>query len=214
MTFALLTILEAAMIASALSIDSFTAGLAYGSNKIKLPFRSVMIINVVCSSILGIALFAGAFISSYLPHWLTVTVSFTILVIIGIIKLLDSITKSIIRKHSNISKKFTLSILNFNFILNLYANPEKADLDQSNSLSPYEAVLLAISLSFDGIAIGLGAGIIQVNVLAVILWSLITDALFLMCGHVVGTKIAQKLPFNISWISGIVLIGLAFSKIL
>lgn len=214
MPFTLLAIAEAAILASALSLDAFTAGFAYGSKKIKIPFLSVMIINVICSAILGISLFAGSWVKPYLPDWVTLTISFSILFIIGLVKFLDSVTKSIIRKHSDIKKKITISLFNFKFILKLYANPEKADIDESKTISPTEAALLAVSLSLDGIAVGLGAGLTNVNIWAVLLWSLVTDVIFVVLGCFLGSKAAQKLPFNISWLSGVVLMGLAFSKLL
>lgn len=201
------------MLAAALSVDALTAGFAYGSKKIKIPFASVTVINVICSSILGISLLAGAKISPYLPAWLTTSISFGILFLFGSIKLLDSITKSFIRKHNNFKKVIRASFLNLNFILNLYADPEKADIDDSKSLSIPEASALAVSLSLDGIAIGLGAGMANVNILAVFLWSLISDMVFVMTGHFLGNKAAHKLPFNISWVGGVLLIWLAFSKL-
>lgn len=213
MTFSLSAIAEAALIALALSLDSFTAGFAYGSNKIKIPFTSVTVINVICSVILGISLFAGSMVSPYLPEWLTLSVSFLILFIIGLVKLLDSISKSIIRKYSGFNKEITISMFNFKFILSLYADPENADMDDSKSISLKEAAMLALSLSLDGIAVGLGVGMTNVNILAVFLWSLVTDAVFIIWGCFIGNKVAQKLPFNTSWLSGAVLIGLAISKL-
>jgi len=214
MHIALLAIAEAALLASALSVDTLAAGFAYGSKKIKIPFSSVMIINLICSSILGISLYAGAIVRRYLPGGLSLAVSFTILLIIGMIKLLDSITKSIIRKHNGIKKEISFSMLNFKLILNLYANPENADIDDSKAISSTEAAMLALSLSLDGIAIGLGAGLANANILAVFFWSLITDVIFIIFGRFIGNKAAQKLPFNISWLGGVVLIGLAVSKLL
>ena len=213
MSLAFSLLIEAALLASVLSLDAFTAGFAYGSQKIKTPFLSVLIISVICSGSLGIALFAGSMVKSYLPDRLTVSISFIILFAIGLIKLLDSITKSIIDKYSNIKKEITGSFFHFKFILSLYAAPEKADLDNSNSISSTEAVLLALSLSLDGIGVGLGAGLASVNIWAVFLWSFITNAAFLVLGHFLGHKSAQKMPFNISWLSGVVLMGLAFSRL-
>jgi len=209
----LITILEAAMLASALSLDAFTAGFAYGSNKIKIPMLSVQIINLICSVITGLSLLAGTMLKPYLSSEITLIIAFTLLFIIGVVKSIDSVTKSIIRKHKNINKEIKISMFNFSFILNLYANPENADMDTSKVISPAEAAILALSLSLDGIAVGFGAALVNVNGLAVFLWSLITDAIFIMLGRYVGNKIAQKLPFNISWLSGVILIALAFSKL-
>ena len=212
MHFTLFAIMEAALLASSLSLDAFTAGFAYGTNKTKIPMLSAQIINLICSGITGLSLFVGTILRPYLPYGLTLAISFVVLFIIGLVKLFDSITKSIIKKHNNISKEINGSLFNFRFVLNLYASPEVADIDSSKSISSVEAVLLAMSLSLDGIAVGFGAALADINGLAVFLWSLITNVVFLLLGHFVGHKIAMKVSFNLSWLSGIVLIGLAISK--
>ena len=204
---------EAFIIASSLSLDAFTVGFAYGSDKIKIPFLSVQIINIICTSILGISFLAGSILKNYMPRWIAVFICFAVLVILGIMKILDSFTKSIIRKHKNINKKIKFTFLNLNFILNLYADPEKADIDLSKILSPSESVALAISLSLDGLAVGFGAAMGDVNGLAVFLFSFITNALFIVFGIYIGNKIAKKVPFNLSWLSGVILVILAFSKL-
>ena len=76
--FSLAVILEAFMLASSLSMDAFVASFAYGSNKIKIPFLSNQIINIVSSSILGISLFAGAILRQYLVDWVTLLICFTL----------------------------------------------------------------------------------------------------------------------------------------
>jgi putative sporulation protein YtaF len=206
-------IAEAAVLASALSLDALTAGFAYGSRDIKIPLRSVLIINLICSGILGVSLFAGARIAPVLPEGLTVGVAFALLFTIGLIKFLDSVTKSFIRRHAGLKKELKLSFFNVKMILSLYADPEKADMDASQSISPTEAAALALSLSLDGMAVGLGAGMADVSGLAVVLWSLVTDSAFLVLGRLAGRRAARRLPFNISWVSGVVLMGLAVSKL-
>lgn len=209
----LIAVLEALLIASSLSLDAFTAGFAYGSKKIKIPMLELQVVNIICSAIVGIALFAGTYIKDILPAGLTSALSFVLLFSIGLTKLLDSITKSLIKKHTDINKKVEFSIFNFKFILNLYANPEKSDVDNSKNISIYEAALLALSLSIDGIAVGFGAALGNVNAWAVFFCSLITDLVLMASGNALGKKLSQKLPFNVSWLAGAVLIALAFSKL-
>jgi putative sporulation protein YtaF len=209
-----LYIAEAAVIASSLSLDSFAAGFAYGAGGTRVPRVSVLVINLICGAITGISLLLGAVLKPYLPHWLTLTVSFSVLFIIGLTKLLDSVTKSIINKYSGVKKKICLSLFNFKLVLSIYADPEKADADESKTLSPAEAGVLALSLSLDGMAVGFGAALSSVNALYVFLWSLGTNALFFISGRSAGQKIARKIPFNISWISGAALIILAIVRLL
>ena len=201
------------MIASSVSIDSFAAGFAYSSNKIKIPFSSILIINIVCSTFIGIGLLIGTTLQNFIPFWVTAGLAFTILFVLGMSKLLDSITKSIIRKNNTINKEIRLSLFNFKLMINLYANPEKADIDSSKTISPGEATAVAISLALDGLAVGIGASLAGVSGLAVFLFSFITDPFAIMLGCFVGATIARKAAFNLSWISGIVLITLAFSQL-
>ena len=127
--------------------------------------------------------------------------------------ILDSFTKSFIRKHKNLNKKIKFSFLNFKFILNLYADPEDADVDLSKVLAPAEAVALAGALSLDGLAVGFGAALANVNGPAMFIFSLATNTLAVMFGCYIGNKIAKKVSFDLSWLSGVILIVLAFSKL-
>lgn len=206
--------LEALALASALSMDAFVASFAYGNNKIKIPFLSVLVINIICSSILGISLLAGTLLKQYIPDWLTLAVCFAVLFILGIIKLLDGVTKSIIRKYNNLNKEIKFSMFNIKFILNLCANAEDADVDSSKTISPAEAVSLSIALSLDGLAVGFGAALGNTNALIILICSFVINAFAVVAGCYAGNKIAKKLKFNLSWLSGVLLLVLAFLKLI
>ena len=202
-------VLQAALIAISVSIDAFAVSFAYGCKKIKIPAPSLLIINLICAVTIGLSFFFGSLIMQHIPVWVAAALSFTILFSIGIIKLFDSITKSIIRKHTKFNKEINLSVFNFKLILRLYADPESADADVSKSISPKEASALALSLSLDGFAVGFGAAMIGVNGLALILFTLVTGFAALLLGSKLGNKAADKLKYNISWLAGVLLIGLA-----
>jgi len=205
---------QAAVLASALSLDALVSGFAYGSNKIKIPFVSVAVISFICSAVLGISLLAGSSVRGYISQSLSVVICFGVLFVLGVVKLLDSITKSIIRKHRNIKRQLRFSLFNFRFILNLYANPEDADADKSKVLSPAEAASIAVAVSLDGAAVGFGAAMGDISGSMVFVFSLITTALAIMLGCFAGNRIAKKSSINLSWLAGSVLIALAFCKIL
>ncbi|MCL2069094.1 MAG: sporulation membrane protein YtaF [Oscillospiraceae bacterium] len=204
------TVLQAAAIASSCSVDAFSASFAYGSGKIKIPMISNHIINLIGVSTLALSLLAGSFIRQFIPEIITIWISFAILFILGAIKLLDSIVKSIIRKHSSLDKEIKFSMLSIKFILRLYANPEEAEVDCSRSISPGEASALALALSLDGIAVGLGAALAGINIPAVIITSLIANFLAVTLGCRFGNTLARKTSFNLSWLGGAVLIAMAF----
>ena len=209
----LIATLQAAAIAISVSIDAFAVSFAYGCKKIKVPMLSLLIITFICTIVIGVSFLFGAALVQYIPPWFAMGLSFAILFIIGLVKLFDSITKSIIRKHTQFNKEINLSVLNFKLVMRLYADPETADVDDSKSISSREAAVLAVSLSLDSLAVGLGAAIMGINVWILLIFTFVTGVLALLLGGWLGNKAASKIRFNISWLAGIILIGLAFLQL-
>lgn len=209
--------LEAALIALALSVDSFVAAFSYGTSKIKIPFSSVGIISVTSSLITGLSMLTGSFVKDYIPSGFTTLLSFGILFLLGVLKLFDS------------------------------SQPKNADKDHSQSISPKEALSLSAALSLDGCAAGFGASLSAgmtaspgaaaagfdasvasgfdasaaagtasslMPVAAVFLFSLIFGALMVLTGSHIGNKAAGRLPIKPGIIGGLLLILLAVARLL
>ena len=205
---------EALVLAASLSLDALAASFAYGSAKIKIPFLSVLIISGVCSGIVGISLLVGTAVRPCLPAHLAAVICFAVLFVLGILKLLDSATKAIIRRHSDISRELRFKLFNFRFILRLYANPTEADVDSSRSISPGEAASLAFALSLDGLAVGFGAAVGAVSGWVVFTGSLVTNIAAVLLGCWTGNRVAWKSASNLAWVSGVVLVALGVSKLI
>jgi len=173
---------EAILIAAAVSLDAFAASFAYGGKRIQIPILSVLVISFVCAASLGISLFAGEFVGTYIPEQLTILISFGILFCLGIWKLFDN------------------------------GEMKNFDSDDSKIISLGEATALAVALSLDGLAVGFGAALGSVNSVAVILSTFVIGAAAVMLGGFLGLKIAGKL--RVSWISGVLLILLAFAQLI
>lgn len=214
MSYFIFTILESILLVVALSTDAFVASFAYGTNKIKILFRSVVVISTICSLLLAVSLFVGTIIRSFITPHMTEMICFFVLFVLGIVKLCDSTIKTTIRKRKNLSKELSFSFFHLSFILHIYANPEDADSDSSKILSPSEAASLAIALSLDGLAVGLGAALTDINHMQIILFSFIFNIMAVMGGCYVGNKVAEKLPLDLSWLSGILLMILAVLKLI
>lgn len=210
----LFSIFESILFVTALSTDALIASLAYGSNKIRIPFLSALIIALICTGVLGVSLLIGALLRPYLPIMLLKVVSFLILFLLGVTRLMDNIIKSLINKNSRLSREIKFTLFDLKFILNIYADPKEADIDRSKTLSPKEAFSLAIALSIDSLTAGIGAALGNVNILSVISVSLLFSLLAVKSGEFIGCKICKKLPFQLSWLSGILLICLAAFRFL
>jgi len=168
-------------IAIAISIDAFAASFAYGGRQIKIPFLSVLIINAICCLMLGISLFAGGIVRDFIPEIVTTIISFSILFILGILKLFDS---GKIKNH---------------------------DTDNSKIISAGEAAALSVALSLDGLAAGFGIALTNANAWFVILSTFVIGTAAVASGCLLGRKISKR--FNISWVGGILLIGLAIYQL-
>ena len=213
MAFAFFCDMEALLFVIALSADAFVASFAYGTNKIKIPPLSVLIISAVCTAVLALALYLGSIVSPLVPEWVTKAVCIFVLLILGLVKLFDGSVKALIRKKRGLKREIKFSLFSLTFILNIYADPKEADRDYSRVLSPAEAASLAIAVSLDGAAGGFGLGLVNADRLRLLLFSFVIGMAAVLMGCRIGIKIADKLPLNISWLSGVILIALALLKL-
>ena len=207
-------ITEACVLALILSFDSFAASFAYGSDGIRIPASSVCVICAFCSVLMWISVIFGRLVSPVLTSESAGIISFLTLFLIGLVKLLDNAAKAFIRRHEDIRKDFQFSLFSFRFVLNIYADPEAADADKSKSISPLEALSVAAALSIDGIAVGFGAAVVDVNTAALVSFSLIFNFAAIVSGSFLGRRAAEIKDVNLSWLSGAVLILIAVSKLL
>ena len=204
----LLLLISSLFLVIAVSIDAFGAAVAYGSRKITIPFRSAVTIAAVCSTIFGVALFAGAFVARFIPPAVLTGVAFALLFCLGLLHICDSALKNWIRKRAN-RGQIRFSLFHLQFILNVFADPHIADQDQSKTLSVKEAVVLSVALSLDGIAAGIGGGLSdQIPLVSIGLLFALTLSSMLF-GARLGRRLARSLNADISWIGGGLLILIA-----
>lgn len=204
--------LSSFVFAGAISLDALGAAIAYGADRIRIPIYSSLVIASVCTGCLAISLFFGYAIASVVPAFLTRLIGFLILCIIGGTKLIDSGIKVWIRKRKVNQKQINFTAFHFKFILTIYADPQKADVDHSRVLSPGEAFSLALALSLDGLAAGIGGGFIHFHVLSVLLFTFLFTMICVVGGSKIGERLARKTTMDLSFVSGMVLIMLALIK--
>lgn len=196
-----------------ISIDSFLASVSYGTSKIKIPFLSALIIDIVSCSMLGLSLLIGELFKGYISFTIAKSISFLLLFSIGIYRLFESILKTYIKKNSKKSSPLTFKIFDLKFVLQVYADETKADFDKSKTLSSKEAFYLAIALSLDSLAVGFSSSLISVNYIQSIGFALIIGFISIISGSFIGLKFVENSKIDLSWISGILIILLAFIRV-
>lgn len=209
-----LLISEALYLSFILSLDAFIAAFSYGADNIKIPPLSVMTISGICSLFVAVSVTAGTLLKGFLPTRGTGIICFLLLFFLGLCKLLDGIVKSMLKKHGAFNGNLHFSFCSLRFVLSLYANPESADIDHSKIISPTEALSLSIALSLDGVTAGLGAAFGNVNGITLVLSSLLLETLAVLLGTFLGNRAAKHFSLSISWLGGLLLLLMAFCKLL
>lgn len=202
------------LLITALSLDAFAASFVYGTDNVKIPAVSVAVISGLSTGILLFFLLLGKWFGALIPPDVTAVLSFLLLFLLGLVKLFDSTLKSLIRRSKSSSKKLCFSISDVNFILTVYADPATANREDIAILSPFEALSLGIALSLDSAAAGFGAGMMVLHLPATILLSLILNTAAVLLGSWLGRVIVKRSNLELSWLSGLLLILLACSKLL
>ncbi|MDD5794454.1 MAG: sporulation membrane protein YtaF [Clostridiales bacterium] len=204
--------IPAFLLIASVCIDAFIASMAYGTSKIKIPFTSSLLISFIGSFMLGISLFFGSFLKDFLPEKISIFFSFSVLMIIGIYKLFEGLFKAFIRKGGKTDRPLKFKIFDINFVLQVYADEVKADFDKSKTLTLKEAFYLSIALSFDSLATGIaGSALIDSYILTIFL-CFVMGIILIYVGVFIGTKLSEKTNLDLSWLSGFLLMLLAFSK--
>lgn len=179
------SVFEIFLLITALSIDAFAAGFAYGVSRTHIPFSSLCILSSISSMILAFSLLAGNLLTGFLSPRQTCHISFAILLLLGITKLFD---------HSCCEQA------------------DKADKDRNKLLSPTEAISLSLALSIDSAAAGIGAGLCPDHIPAAVGASFFMGILAVWGGSSLGKIISCHVQKNLCWVSGVLLIFLAFLK--
>lgn len=206
--------IESLLLVSSLCIDSFVASMAYGTSKIKIPPKSIIIINLVCTSTLALSLLMGAIFKSFLSGNLPSILGFLILMSLGIYRLFEYFFKEYISKKTNCDYPLTFKLFDFKFVLQVYVDETKADFDKSKYLNSKESFYLALALSLDSLAVGFGSSLYSINYLQTLILCFIIGILTVSFGVILGKKFSEKLNLKLSWLSGVLLIALALVRIL
>lgn len=201
------------ILVSALCLDAFVASTAYGTNRIYISHRQIAAFNGICSACLGISLLFGTFLDSRIPELFTRRICFFSLLFLGCLRLFDSTIRQYLKHHKPVRKNTSFCISHLHFIINIYSDPIEADVDQNKSLSWKETICFSLAMSVDSLLTGVMAAFMKISIPATIIISFFIGELFTYSGLSLGHKISNRSPRDLSWLSGLLFILLAFAKL-
>lgn len=190
-----------------LVLDSFLTSITYGISHIKVPKQSILIISFINTFFLAFSLLCATSIKSLIPNFLCSFLSFLLFFLLGISNLL----RYLMHKQTKKEKKFSFKWDQVHFVIAVYFDERKADIDHSCTLSSKEASLLAITLSFDSLLSGFSIGLSSISIPLLLLLSFFLTMISIQLGLWIGSKISN-LKFDFSWISALLFFLFAFSK--
>lgn len=210
----LFSIFQAFFLVLALSLDTFTAGVALGTQKIVVPFRSVLAISLTCSASLWLAISLGGWIGNWISPRTGAVIGCIILVMMGSVRLFDGVIKELLRRCCENKEGMVFYRKNLKIFLQVCVDSAQADFNRSQSLSVPEAISLAAALSVDGLAAGVGAGILDVSHWLIFLIAMLINLFAVHLGCRTGIRFSRKHEQDISWVAGVLLIVLGLIKLI
>jgi len=194
-------LLSSLFISISVNLDSFAIGIAYGVKRIRIGILSNLVIATVTTLGTYLSMTVGEVIGRFLPSDAGNIVGATILLLIGIWGIWETLKAEREEKKQQM-RNYANDISYTTFI----GKPEKADLDDSKFIDVRESIPLAFALTINNLAGGVGAGITGLNVYITTFMTFILAILSIICGYFLGEKFAKKLSAKFAGISSAILI--------
>lgn len=198
----------------AVSLDSLTAGLSYGTSRVQIRVLSAVFLIFIPSITITLMMQLGSWLFSFIPADFFAALSFLLLFVLGCARLLESLIRHYADKYPSIIGKWACKIKQLNIIFTIYFSPEDANKQDIQVLSPKEAFCLSLALSLDSMLASMAFSY-QVNSLAFFfLLAVFFQFLLFFTGFGFGLFLSRKSNLNLSWLSGLFLLLLAFCTLL
>lgn len=145
-------------LAIAVSFDSATVGLIYGIRGIRLSIIPLCIIMLQSAIVVTIAMTAGSFLKKFLSPHSTEVLGSVVLILLGAWILSSLLLNSKHKQFRSSTQKSPPSPAS------LLRTPERADIDDSGTISIGEAFFLGLALALDAFGAGVAAAFLAYSV--------------------------------------------------
>ena len=196
----------------ALSMDTFLISENFGSNKIKINIPTSIVISLASALSLCLSISLSNILSKVIPIYLFNILSFFLLITIGSYNIFSFAIKKYLKNMQIINKNVNKKDKKENLIINVFIDETKADINHSNNLDIKESFLIGILGSIDSICAGLSFP--YTNIFIVFILTFFICFSLIITGFKTGNVFSETSKINLSWFSGILLIILAFTKIM
>ena len=197
----------------AVTLDSLTAGLTYGTRKVRIQLLSYLILICIPALFITAANQLGTLLACLLPPQVLPWISFLLLFLLGISKIIESLIRRLAAKHPSLTRNWGCKIKQINIIFTIYLSPEYANGEDLQILSAKEALLLSLALSLDSILVGMAFTTDAVSWVFLFLLAVLFNLLFFLIGYLAGHVLCHLFHVDLSWLSGLLLLLLALQAL-
>lgn len=206
-------LLYVVILALAVSLDSFFAGVTYGAGAIRIPSASLAVIGLVtavCSAVpMAVSVLVGSAVDPAIAVWVGSALLFTL----GVWNILqDYLLKKLAFPPAGDAERLTFRL--GRIIVSIMSDPEYADFDHSKTISPHEAVYLGIALGLDNMAAIFGACLIGLLPLYTPLVMALIQMALVRLGLLLAAAFAPGPEKRLLYLPGALLVFLAVFRLI
>lgn len=197
----------------AVSVDSLTAGLSYGASRVRIKLISAVFLTLIPSVFITLMTQAGSLLFSLFPARMLSLLSFLLLFFLGFEKLLESLIRHLAKAYPDNIGNWTCKIKQLNIIFTIYFSPEEANKQEVQVLSGKEAFFLSLALSLDSMFASMAFSCQVTSLIFLFLSAAFFHFLLFSLGYLSGLLVSKKFSLDLSWLSGLFLLLLAFGTL-
>ena len=201
-------------LAFAVCVDGFGVGLTYGLRRMKIPFKSILIISICSAISMLIAMGFGSLLQLWISDIVAQRIGGGILIALG-----GWVLYQMIRNNKEVEKTVSERILlhyeirSLGVVISILRKPTTADFDDSGTITGIEAIMLGAALSLDAFGAGIGASMVGFPPIETSLLIACMSSLFLLLGLKFGNLTSNiKWMDKLSFLPGCLLIILGFMR--
>ncbi len=195
----------------AVSLDSWGTGLAYGLQNIGIKETAIGLIGLASALVFALAMGLGSVLAQFLEPEVMNILGAAIVISLGIYALIRSSFLAV--KHDKMLLE--IAIGHIGILVKIINNKKEADLDRSGVISNKEACYLGLALSLDTFGVGIGAALLELDLITGSLAVGIGAALSLALGLYIGGKMGEKIGYDkMRAVPGMILICIGLSRII
>lgn len=154
-----MSLISLILIATAVSIDGFWGGFAFGLRKIRIKLLSLIIISFMSVICTMITMLIGYNLKDIIPLEIAKYIGAGLLILLGLLTLRESYKKE--RALSNNSR----NLINFKLgdLVKVLYNPLLSDVDKQNDIKPMEGTILGLAVAMDAAIAGFTVSLMGIN---------------------------------------------------